>query len=94
MYLIAGLIYIEKMKILSIVGARPQFIKTALVSKSFRKKAIKEILIHSGQHYGFSMSELFFKVLNLPKPDYYLGIGSGLHGDQTGRMLIEIEKIN
>ncbi|MCP4367662.1 MAG: UDP-N-acetylglucosamine 2-epimerase (non-hydrolyzing) [Deltaproteobacteria bacterium] len=81
------------MKVLSFVGARPQFIKAASVSKEFREKEITEILVHSGQHYDFSMSEIFFKELDLPKPDYYLGIGSGLHGDQTGRMLVEIEKM-
>ena len=80
------------MKILSIVGTRPQFIKAAMVSKKLREKGIKEVLIHTGQHYDLNMSDVFFKELNLPKADYYLGIGSGTHGEQTGKMLLEIEK--
>ena len=81
------------MKILSVIGARPQFIKAALVSKKMREKGIQEILVHTGQHYDFSMSDIFFQELSLPKPDYYLGIGSGSHGEQTGKMLIELEKV-
>jgi len=81
------------MKVLSVVGARPQFIKAVVVSKKLRQKGINEILVHTGQHYDFNVSDVFFKELNLPKPNYYLGVGSGLHGEQTGKMLIEIEKV-
>ncbi len=80
-------------KVISIVGARPQFIKAGIVSKKIRENGIKEILIHTGQHYDFNMSDLFFKELKISEPNYYLGIGSGLHSEQTGRMLIEVEKV-
>jgi len=77
------------MKVLSIVGARPRFIKAALVSRRLREKGIEEILVYTEQHYGFNMSDIFFQGLNLSKPDYSLSVGSGNHGEQTGKILIE-----
>lgn len=80
------------MKVLTVVGARPQFIKAAVVSGELRKKH-QEILVHTGQHYDYNMSEQFFEELNIPHPDYNLGISGGTHGQMTGKMLISIEEV-
>jgi UDP-N-acetylglucosamine 2-epimerase len=81
------------MKVMSIVGARPQFIKAAVVSRQIRAVGFEELLLHTGQHYDFNMSEVFFRELGLPEPNYYLGIGSGRHGEQTAKMLTGIEDV-
>lgn len=80
------------MKILTVLGARPQFIKAAPVSRVLRESH-EELIIHTGQHYDSNMSDIFFDELNIPKPDYYLGVGSGNHGKQTGEMMGKIEEI-
>ncbi len=79
-------------KIITILGARPQFIKAAAVSNTF-KKHFEEILVHTGQHYDANMSDVFFEELSIPKPKYHLNVGSGSHGAMTGKMLEEIEKV-
>jgi UDP-GlcNAc3NAcA epimerase len=82
------------MKIVTVLGARPQFIKAAVVSRWLRQTpGCEEILIHTGQHYDENMSDVFFQELEIPRPAYHLGIGSGSHGAQTGRMLEAIEKV-
>jgi UDP-N-acetylglucosamine 2-epimerase len=78
--------------IATIIGARPQFIKEAPVALALRK-SFKEIIIHTGQHYDQNMSRIFFEDMAIPEPDYNLNIGSGLHGEQTGRMLAAIEDV-
>jgi UDP-GlcNAc3NAcA epimerase len=82
------------MKIVTVLGARPQFIKAAAVSRVLAQAAgLEEVLVHTGQHYDDNMSDVFFTELDIPRPRYHLGIGSGSHGVQTGRMLEAIERV-
>jgi UDP-N-acetylglucosamine 2-epimerase len=80
-------------RIVSVVGARPQFIKAAVVSRALRAFGHTEVLVHTGQHYDANMSSVFFEELGIPDPSHHLGIGSGGHGTQTGAMLAAIEPI-
>lgn len=80
------------MKILSIVGARPQFIKAAPVGRALKRAGIEETLLHTGQHYDPAMSDVFFSELGISEPSYNLGVGSGAHGAQTAAMLAGIEE--
>ena len=80
------------MKIVTVVGARPQFVKAAAGSRVFRQEH-QEILVHTGQHYDPNMSDVFFEEMHIPRPDYNLGISGGSHGEMTGKMLTEIEKV-
>lgn len=82
--------FFKFMKILHIIGARPQFIKAAMVSKAWNQSG-EEAILHTGQHYDEKMSRLFFDELGLPEPDLNLGVGSGSHAEQTSRMLTGID---
>jgi UDP-GlcNAc3NAcA epimerase len=80
------------MKIVTIVGARPQFVKAAVVSRAFRAcDGVREVLVHTGQHFDANMNDVFFSELEIPTPDHHLGISGGTHGLQTGRMLEAVE---
>ena len=87
--------------VLSIVGARPQFVKAAMVVEAVRAhnrlattgRRIRHTLVHTGQHYDRNLSDVFFKQMPLPKPKYNLGVGSGTHGEQTGKLLVGIEEV-
>lgn len=83
----------RNMKIVTVIGARPQFIKAAPVSKALKEAGYREFLVHTGQHYDHGMSQVFFEELSLPQPDVNLNAGSGIHGRQTGKILIGVEEI-
>src|SRR5512138_1707836 len=86
------------MKVVTVVGARPQFVKAATVSaaiveQSKRGTLLEEVLVHTGQHYDQNMSQVFFDQLQVPRPKYNLAVGSGSHGAMTGKMLAAVEQI-
>ncbi|OXR47984.1 UDP-N-acetylglucosamine 2-epimerase (non-hydrolyzing) [Pusillimonas sp. T2] len=83
------------MKLLTVIGARPQFIKAAVVSRALavHHPKVCEVLVHTGQHYDTNMSDVFFDELDIPKPDHHLGVGGGSHGRNTGRMLEALDDL-
>ena len=84
------------LKIITVIGARPQIIKAAALSRAIRnhfKDQIREIIVHTGQHYDEKMSQVFIDELSIPVSDYNLSIGSGSHGRQTGRMIERLEEV-
>ncbi len=84
----------KRLKVISVVGARPNFMKIAPIHRAFQKHqgAVEHLICHTGQHYDERMSEIFFKDLELPRPDFYLGAGSGTHAEQTAKIMLEFEK--
>ncbi|WJM96283.1 UDP-N-acetylglucosamine 2-epimerase (non-hydrolyzing) [Pseudomonas defluvii] len=82
------------MKILTVIGARPQFIKASVVSRAIgQQEKLTEVIVHTGQHFDANMSDVFFEQLSIPRPNYQLDINGGSHGEMTGRMLAEIERV-
>jgi UDP-GlcNAc3NAcA epimerase len=86
------------MKVVTVIGARPQFIKAAAVSRvlsnchvSGSTTSVQELVVHTGQHYDYNMSRVFFEELGIPEPHYHLEVGSGSHGHMTGQMLAKVE---
>src|SRR5881628_535482 len=82
------------MKVLNVVGARPNFMKIAPIVEEMKKAPnLEGILVHTGQHYDEGMSDVFFRDLGIPVPDVHLGVGSGTHAEQTARIMVEFEKV-
>jgi UDP-N-acetylglucosamine 2-epimerase (non-hydrolysing) len=86
---------LPKIRIISVVGARPNFMKVAPLHRAFQKfqNKIEHLIVHTGQHYDFSMSEAFFKDLDMPEPSRFLGVGSGTHAEQTAKVMLEFEQV-
>ncbi|MDQ2698509.1 MAG: UDP-N-acetylglucosamine 2-epimerase, partial [Actinomycetota bacterium] len=81
------------MKVVSVVGARPQFVKLAPIAKAARAAGIEHVIVHTGQHYDPMLSDVFFADLGIPAPGVHLGVGSGSHGVQTGAMLSALDAV-
>ena len=84
---------VDKMKIMSIIGTRPEIIKMAPIIAEINQRGINQVVLHTGQHYDKEMSDNFFRDLEIPAPDYNIHVGSGSHGKQTGNMMAGIEEI-
>lgn len=80
-------------KIISVVGARPNFMKVAPIVRASIGMSFQHLICHTGQHYDFNLSDAFFRDLEMPQPDYFLGVGSGTHAEQTAKIMIEFEKV-
>ena len=85
----------KKMKILVVAGARPNFMKIAPLMREFNKQKSKfqALLVHTGQHYDFAMSDVFFRDLGIPKPDIHLNVGSASHASQTANIMVKFEAV-
>ena len=81
------------MKVLSVVGARPQFVKAAAVSRAIRKVGIVEVIVHTGQHFDQNMSDVFFEEMKIPKPDYQFDLTGRSHAQMTAEMMVKIEQV-
>lgn len=81
------------MKVAIILGTRPEIIKMSLIIRELEKRSIEYFILHTGQHYSYNMDEIFFEQLKLPQPKYNLNVGSGTRAEQTGKMMIGIEKV-
>jgi len=81
------------MKVVTVLGTRPNFNKEMLINRLFKEKGVKEIIVNTGQHYDYEMCKIFFDQLDIPEPDYNFNIGSGLHGEQTAKIIMETEKL-
>ena len=85
---------VRPVKILHVVGARPNFMKVAPILAQLKKRpSVEQVLVHTGQHYDAKMSDVFFQDLGMPEPDVHLGVGSGSHAQQTAKVMVEIEPV-
>ena len=81
------------MKIINVVGARPNFMKVAPLHRVFEARGFDSMIVHTGQHYDEKMSDIFFRQLEMPEPDLYLGVGSGTHAEQTARIMTAFDEV-
>ena len=81
------------MKVINVVGARPNFMKVAPLHRAFQEAGVESLIVHTGQHYDEKMSDIFFTQLEMPEPDVYLGVGSGSHAKQTARIMTAFEEV-